>query len=302
MATYRVALGVLVVVAGLTGVVPPQAGGADMKSPTMHIGVTGSLFRDLPKPLLQGLVRPFQLLVEAQTGFGGELEPDIKAEELGQRLKDNKLQLAVYQGFEFVWAREAHPDLKPLMIAINKHKYLHAYVVVRDDSGAAKLADLKGKTVAVPRRARGHCQLFLERRCEAAGKPLAEFFARVTNPVTAEEALDAVSCADVDAALADGNILDWYKKRKPADYARLKVIETSEAFPATVVAYYAEALDDATLRRFREGMLSAKDNPRSVELMTLCQMTSFEPVPDDYDTVFKKIVKAYPPPKKKSEK
>ena len=30
----------------------------------------------------------------------------------------------------------------------------------------------------------------------------------------------------------------------------------------------------------------AKDNPRAVELMSVCQMTSFEPVPDDYEKVY----------------
>ena len=88
---------------------------------------------------------------------------------------------------------------------------------------------------------------------------------------------------------------------KPARFAKLKVVEKSEAFPAAIVAYCAHALDETTLRRFREGMLSAKDNPRGVQLMTLCQMTSFEPVPEDYDKVCKEIARAYPPPGKKKD-
>ena len=69
-----------------------------------------------------------------------------------------------------------------------------------------------------------------------------------------------------------------------------------------LVAYRAGALDDTTLERLRKGMLSAKDNPRGVELMTLCQMTSFEPVPDDYDKLLTEIAKAYPAPAKAKEK
>jgi len=300
MTGQRLGLAALIVAAGLAVTVPPRpAACEELKSGTVRIGLTGTLFRDTPDALVQGLMRPFKSLMESQTGLSGELVPGIKADDLGQRLKDEKLQLAVYQGFEFAWARQKYPDLKPLMIAVNHQKYLHAYVLVRDDSAAAKLADLQGKTIDVPRRAREHCHLYLERRCQAAGKPPREFFAKVLTPLTPEEAVDEVVNGQADAAVADGCILEWYEKHKPARFARVKVIEKSEVFPATVVAHYGSALDEATLRRFREGMLSAKDNARGVQLMTLCQMTSFEPVPDDYDKLLKEIAKSYPPPEKK---
>ncbi len=292
----------LVVTAGLAGLAPTRpAAGEEVKTTTpMRVGLTGSLFRDMPEALVKTMARPFKSLMESQTGLCGELVTGVKPDELGPRLKDDKLQLAVYQGFEFAWAKEKMPELKPLMIAVNQQKDLHAFVVVRDD-GPAKLADLKGKSIAVPRRTREHCHLFLERHCEALGKPSKEFFGKVLSPFAAEEAVDAVVNGQVDAALADGCFLTWYEKNKPARYAKLRLVEKSEVFPAAVVAYYANALDEATLRRFRDGMLSAKDNPRGVELMTLCQMTSFEPVPEDYDKVCKEIARAYPPPEKKKE-
>jgi phosphonate transport system substrate-binding protein len=302
MAGHRLGWAALVVAAGLAGTVPGRpAAGEEVRSGPMRIGLTGSLFRDTPEALVQTMMRPFKSLMESQTGLPGELVPGVKSDDLGQRLKDDKLQLAVYQGFEFAWAREKLPELKPLMIAVNQQKDLHAYVVVRAEDGPAKLADLKGKTIAVPRRTREHCHLFLERHCEALGKCPKEFFGKVLAPFSAEEAVDAVVNGQVDAALADGCFLAWYEKQKAPRFAKLKVLEKSEAFPAAVIAYYSHALDDATLRRFREGMLSAKDNPRGVQLMTLCQMTSFEPVPDDYDKVCKDIAKAYPAPGKKKE-
>jgi phosphonate transport system substrate-binding protein len=303
MTGQRLGWAALVVAAGLAGTVPGRpAAGEEVRTGPVRVGLTGSLFRDTPEALVQTMMRPFKSLMESQTGLSGELVPGVKSDELGQRLKDDKLQLAVYQGFEFAWAHEKMPELKPLMIAINQSKELRAYVVVRDEEGGpAKLADLKGKSVAIPRRTREHCHLFLERHCEALGKPPKEFFAKVVTPFSAEEAVDAVVNGQVDAALADGCFLAWYEKHKEARYAKLKVVEKSEVFPAAVIAYYANAIDDATLRRFREGMLSAKDNPRGVQLMTLCQMTSFEPVPDDYEKVCKEITKAYPPRGKKKD-
>jgi hypothetical protein len=49
-------------------------------------------------------------------------------------------------------------------------------------------------------------------------------------------------------------------------------------------------------------MLGAKDNPRSQQLMGLCQITSFEPVPDDYDQLLSDIAKAYPPAERPEKK
>ncbi len=289
--------------AGLAGMMTgPPAAGEQPKADVIRIGLTDTLFRDNPEARTEKAAKPFKSLLEAQTGLSGEVAPNIKPDELARQLKDGKVQLGIFQGFEFAWARQKDADLKPLMIAVNRQQHLRAMIAVRTDSAAAGLGDLKGKTIAVPRRIREHCQLFLDRRCAAAGSAPKDFFAKVLTPATGEEAADAVVNGQVDAALLDSVFLDWYEKNKAARYARLKLVEKSPVFPATVIAYRAGALSDATLERLRKGMLSAKDNPRGVELMELCQMTSFEPVPDDFDKLLTEIAKAYPAPEAPKEK
>jgi len=279
----------------------PRAVGDEPKGSPIRIGLSDSLFRDDPADEADKRTRPFQELLKAQTGLNGQVFRGIKPDDLGQQLKDGKLQLAIFQGYEYAWARPKDADLKPLMIAVNRQQHLRALILVRDDNGK-NLGDLKGKTLAVPRRTSGHCQLFLERRSAAAGSTPKEFFGKVTVPANMEAAVDAVVNGHVDAVLIDGVFLDWYQERKPARFARLKTVAKSEVFPATVVAYRAGGLDDATLRRLRAGMVAAKDNPRGVELMTLCQMTSFEPVPEDYDKLLTEIAKAYPAPERSKGK
>src|SRR5205807_2297357 len=114
------------------------------------------------------------------------------------------------------WARQKSPELTPLMLAVNHQKYLRAYVVARDDSSAAKLADLKGKSLAVPKRTREHCRVYLDRRCAALGKEPKDFFAKVTTPVNMELGVDQVVNGEGDAVLIDGCFLSWYEERKPA--------------------------------------------------------------------------------------
>lgn len=260
----------------------------------VRVGLVGTLFRDVPAPVVKTIMRPFKSLMESQTGISGELVPGIPPLELADYLKDEKVQLGVFHGFEFAWARQRHPGLKPLMLAINKNRHLRAFIVVREDATSASLPDLQGKTFAVASRTREHCHLYLTRRCESQGTSVDKYFGKVIRMDTAERALDAVVNGQVDGTLVDDAFLEWYKERKPTRHARLKIAEQSEVFPAAVVAYYGEGLGEANRRRFREGMISAKDNPRGQRLMTLCQITAFEAIPPEYDQMLLDIAKAYP--------
>jgi ABC-type phosphate/phosphonate transport system substrate-binding protein len=289
--------------AGLAALTPArQADAEEMpKAPTVRVGLASSLFRDTPEVMIQAIARPFRSLVESQTGLSGQLVPNVKPDDLCVQMKDDKLQLGVLHGYEYAWLRQTYPDLKPLMIAVNQQSHLKANLVVRNDNKAASLEDLKGLTIAVPRRTREHCHLFLDRHCQTTGCCTKEYFGKIVASPSVEEGVDGVILGRTDAVLVDGVFLDWYKENKPTAYAKLKVVQESEVFPAAVVVHYGTALDADTLRRFREGMISAKDNPRGLSLMTLCQITSFEPIPTDYEQLLTDIAKAYPAPKGKEK-
>jgi len=182
--------------------------------------------------------------------------------------------------------------------------------VVRKDQDMADMGDLRGKVLALAKRTKQHCRLFLERRCLAGGEQAQRFFAQVTKPASVEEALDDVVNGEVQATVVDSGSLEWYRERKPGCYARLKTLQESEPFPAGVVAYRPGALDEAVAHRFRDGMISAHQSERARNLLKLCQITGFAAVPDDYDKLLADIAKLYPPPEragqeagaKKSEK
>src|SRR5262249_7110202 len=150
--------------------------------------------------------------------------------------------------------------------------------------------------VALPRGVREHCRLFLERHCQSNGKETPRFFAEISAPASVEEALDDVVDGVVHAAVVDGVALDCYHKRKPRRFAQLKELTKSESFPPTVIAFRKGGLDDATLSRFRESLLSAKTTPRGRQVLQITKLTGFEPVPKDYEKTLVAIGKAYPPP------
>ena len=67
-------------------------------------------------------------------------------------------------------------------------------------------------------------------------------------------------------------------------------------FPAAVIAYRPGILDEATLKKFRDGMLGADQTILGKQMLTLWKLTAFAPVPDDYDQTLLDIVKTYPAP------
>ena len=103
-----------------------------------------------------------------------------------------------------------------------------------------------------------------------------DFFAKILTPKSPEEAVDAVVNSQVDAALIDSVFLDWYEKNKAASFRASESDREVGGVSGPGGRDRAGGLDEATRDRLRKGMLSAKDNPRGKELMTLCQVTSFE--------------------------
>jgi ABC-type phosphate/phosphonate transport system substrate-binding protein len=262
----------------------------------VRIGLVGTLFRDIPEPMARALMQPFGALMQSQTGVSGELLQVRSAENLGKQLAGGQIEIGVFHGFEFAWARTRYPGLRPLMIAVNQQSHLRADLVVGRERGITSLADLEGKTIALPHGTREHCRLFLDRRCEASGRAVEKFFGRTTQPASIEDALDDVVDGVVQATVVDGVSLDAYKRRKPGRFARLQILQESEVFPAAVVAYQPGTLNEETLQRFRAGLLNAQQTALGRQLLVLWNLTAFETVPEDYERILATITKAYPPP------
>jgi ABC-type phosphate/phosphonate transport system substrate-binding protein len=263
---------------------------------TLQVGVIRSLFRDTPEPMIPVLMRPFRSLLETQTGLRGQMITVADVEHLGRQLMDGKAHLGVLHGVEYAWLRQRYPQIKPLVIVVNERRNLEAFLVVPRDSRVAGFADLKGKTVALARFSREHCHLFLERGCQQCGATPQHFFAKLTTPGDAEDALDHVVRGAVAATIVDGITLDYYERQKPGCFAKLKTAVQSEPFPAAVIVYRPDNLDDVSVQRVRDGLLRAAETTGGRQLLKMCRMTGFETVPDDYGQLLDQIIKAYPPP------
>jgi len=285
-------LSLLAVVACL----PPQKAKADpAEAPQglMRIGLTSSLFRDLPDALLQVVMKPFRAVMEEQTGLSGSLVSIKSAELLAQQLQTNQVQLGVFHSHEFAWLKAKNPNLTPLMLAVNSKQPLEAMVVMRQDKAVEDIKDLCGKTVLLPRSVRETTHLFANRRCTIAGTPFRKHceVKMVNDP---DDALDQVVDGQADAAVIEKHQWESFKEDKPGRSNRLKVILASEPFPPAIIAFIPGNLKQDTVERFRQGMIGAKNNRRASELLQMVRISSFESVPETFETTLTDLVKNYP--------
>lgn len=276
---------------------PLAAAEREERSPSpLRMSISNSLFEGMTDKLITSMMQPFAGLLKLQTGLDGELIPIGNGMQIAESLQDDKLHIAVMEGIEFAWAREKHPELQALMIAVNKKPYGKSLLVVRKD-GPKTFKELKGKSIADFRYTRVFSRLYLDRRArDVAGVPYKKFFGRCSTADFAEETLDDVIEGKVDAAIVEEVCLECYQRRKPGRAKEVRVLEESEKFPCSVVVHKKGKLDSKTRKRLNDGMLAAGKSAFGRQLMTLWQMTAFEAVPETFDTQCRDIIKVYPSP------
>src|SRR5690349_6217368 len=95
----------------------------------ISIGVVPSLFADLT-PGQQKFIRgEFPVLVKEFTGLSGKMVEGKSIDEVVDKVTKGTDQFAVFQGVELAWAREKHPELKPLLTAIYRNPRNQAVLV-----------------------------------------------------------------------------------------------------------------------------------------------------------------------------
>jgi ABC-type phosphate/phosphonate transport system substrate-binding protein len=264
----------------------------------IRAAVVSSFFLDVPKTLAESITESFGSVLREATGMSCEVALADSPFDLASRLQAGKLDFGVFHGVEFAWVRQKHPDLIPLMVAVNKQRSLRAYLLVRKDSGIAGLADLKNKNLALPTRSAEHCRLFLEQKCQACGQVSAEeFLDKIVVAPSVEDALDDLCGKKVQAAVVDERGLDFYKDLKPGCFARLKIAAESQPFPPHVVVYRSGTFDEATLQRLRSGLTDIPNLEEGRTLLKLWKVHAFESVPAQFAQRLIDIDKAYPAPR-----
>jgi len=89
-------------------VLAPAPGQSSKDPDTVRIGMTQSIFVDIPPILVQMFAPSFGELTRECSGLGGQMVVGGDAFELSKKLRAHEVDFAVYQGVEFA-SGDAHP-------------------------------------------------------------------------------------------------------------------------------------------------------------------------------------------------
>jgi ABC-type phosphate/phosphonate transport system substrate-binding protein len=270
--------------------------GGEESARIVKIGLVDSLTEGIPPAFTQVAMRPFKALMETQIGMTGEVVNAGDAIALAGKLHDDKVQVGVFHGHEYAWAKQKYPSLKAIALCVNKTMQTKVHLLVRADSPAESYADLKNKAISVPLLGRAICRLYLERRCVKPGIGPDKFYERVEKPLATADALEDLVEGDVAAAIVDAASWNDYTRNFPARARRLRILADSEPFPCGVIACYPGKFSDAQMRKFSAGLLAAPTTTRGKDTLRTLRITAFELPPANHDVMLQAIVKAYPPP------
>lgn len=260
----------------------------------LKIGMLSGMFRDQQPKVIEALSKPFRDLMTKHIGYNGDVEVVDDPMALCDRLKENKVQLGVFHGFEFAWAQQRCDDLIPLIVTQPTGGTVQGILVVHADCPAKSVADLKVE-VLIPRGAKAHTLVFFDKLRDGVAADVAKPTTKTDQ--TPEDVLNAVANGTAKAALVDWCALDGYKVLHPSAFKTLKVLAKSEEFPPAVVCYRKGSLTDDQATRIRDGMAASCKTPTGRMLMTLWNLKGFEAPPKGYQSSLDDILKAYPAPK-----
>lgn len=286
---------ILLAVVFFLGGIQRQASGWETKVDNLRIGTSGALASATTPSKEKGALVSLKTLIKDETGLENDIIRQASWRELADKMAAGQVQVGVFQGYEFAWAHEIHPKLKPLALAINTQRYPVTYLVTNQDNKATDFAGLQGQSLALTSASPRFARFFLERKTKAEGKSPETYFSKMTTPENIEDALDDVVDGTVQVAVVDRAGLEGYKRRKPARFKQLKEVAHSEPILPVIIAYNEEALDKTTLERFRDGLVGANQKEKGKTMLTLFRLTAFETVPALFGQVLAETRKAFPP-------
>jgi ABC-type phosphate/phosphonate transport system substrate-binding protein len=288
-----------IVTTALALLLTPAHSPADTKElPVLHIGTTETTVEEAvpegaDETAMQATHRQF---IQAVTSFDSDIVALENHEVLAERLASGRLQVGVFLGYEFAWAQARYPKLQVLAVGINHHLYRYPALVVHRDGPVSDLADLKGRTLALPRMGQSYARLFFGAQSRVAGQDPGGLLGRIDSFEDAETPLDDVVDQTEQAAVVDRLVLEAYRRRKPGRFARLKALSESAPMPPVLIAYYDGNLDPQTVTHLQDKLTNAHKQTNGEQLLMLFRLTRFAPPSPEFERVLAETRKTYPAP------
>jgi ABC-type phosphate/phosphonate transport system substrate-binding protein len=229
----------------------------------------------------------------------GRPKPDFKiaaATELAGKLQKKEIHLAILTGIEYGWIHSKFPELLPLVTVFTTDIRLKACIIVPAESKVQNIKDLKGQTLALPKRLQHFPLLYLQQELLEEGCEPKNYFDRIVHSSDTDEGIEMVVDKGAAGVLVDVESWKGYQERKPGRAKKLKVIGESEPFPTAAVLYHPAVWGTEELKTLSTVLCSAHTRPFTRQLLNFWRMSKFIPYSDDYQKVVKGILAELPKP------
>ncbi|QVL33035.1 PhnD/SsuA/transferrin family substrate-binding protein [Telmatocola sphagniphila] len=266
---------------------------ASLKKNDVRIAFPESIFRNVPSSLLKFTSTPFNKIVYDTTGMNSLVTHDRDWASVAEKLEKGDYEVAVFLGHEFAWAKEKYPDFEPMVCSAPLHKTQQAFFIVKYDNEAKSIADLKDSKIALPHGFVDHSLLYFQsqvRKCLGDDCKLNGVYC----PETIEDALNDVINGKASMALTDSASWEYFQNNQPGRASNLKVMCSSEVFPAACIAYRKGKLNPNTVDQMTNGLIGASKNANALALLRMIKLQGFEPISKTYNDELKKIAQLYP--------
>jgi ABC-type phosphate/phosphonate transport system substrate-binding protein len=232
-------------------------------------------------------------MMKAQTGLDGNVNFIPDPMTVATQLNASKVQIAVFQGHEFAWAREKYADLIPIAVT-NPLQQNQAFCVVSWDCKARNIGDLKDGNISLPAVLRDYCEMYLANLKQEHMK--GRTFKGQLKAAHAVDAIDDVINAKAKCAIVDGTTLKFYENLYPGQFKNIKILCQSDFFPNACIAVKKGHLNNNTIASFKKALTNAPNDPTGRYLLTNWKLKGFDDVPADYHLQLQKFLKSYPAP------
>lgn len=292
----RAACGLAFIAFLISTIVSARGSEKQAKSRFLRVGLSQALFRGTDSRLMLALMQPLGELFSSQTGIACQFSIFADPAEIGRNLETGDLGLGIMHGIDYAWIRVQYPDVRPLLLCSNEAIALKAYILVRGDSPYRTMADLKGKTIAFPKRSLNHCYLYTHKVISEAGETPAAFFGPSPEPANIDQALDWVFEGKAACTVVDGVSLETYRQRKPGRAKALRILCESGYYPTASILYSPKKLPEDVREKVYIGLSTAHERVGGRQLLTLWRLSAFVPPTPEYEQLLVDVLKEHPRP------
>ena len=280
--------------------VAPRMEAAEPAAPAqpavVKVGIMEGMFKGVPPALVKAGGDQFGELFKAIVGLPGAAETEADYRAMAKKLNDNKLQLAVFHGFEWAWLKKENPDLAPLALTVPP-QLPQAAIVVNAKSAYTGPQDLKGANIDIPFNMKAHGYLYGEKLEKAHGKAVINLMP--DEETSMDEFLDLIGKNKAQAVLVDGGSFAAYQKQNPGKAGKFKILCQSDILPQTVLIYNTKSLSASTVKQIQDGLLGATKNSNGKVFLFMWNLKGFELPNAGFEDLLKNSLVAFPTPMKK---